>query len=135
MILRRAVILVFLLLLTAGMAEAHRMFVGHQVGVEIFAIYDDGEPAKNADISIYRLNGTTQDYDLYEAGVTDAQGIYKVTLPGKGTGEWRYAISGAGHSEEGYLTVSAERPPSPEAKALGLALLPGLLIGWRVRKR
>lgn len=111
------------------------MFVGHQVGVEIFAIYDDGEPAKNADISIYRLNGTTEDYDLYEAGVTDAQGIYKVTLPGKGTGEWRYAISGAGHSEEGYFTVSAERPPSPEAKALALALLPGLLIGWRVRKR
>jgi len=133
--LRRAVFVALLLLLTAGMGEGHRMFLGHRMSLEIFAIYDDGEPARNADISIYRLNGTTQDYDLYEAGVTDAQGIYKVTLPGKGTGEWRYAISGAGHSEEGYFTVSAERPPSPEAKALALALLPGLLIGWRVRKR
>jgi hypothetical protein len=133
--LRRAVFVALLLLLTAGMGEGHRMFLGHRMSLEIFAIYDDGEPARNADISIYRLNGTTEDYDLYEAGVTDAQGIYKVTLPGKGTGEWRYAISGAGHSEEGYFTVSAERPPSPEAKALALALLPGLLITWRVRKR
>lgn len=133
--MRRAVFVALLLLLTAGMGEGHRMFLGHRMSLEIFAIYDDGEPARNADISIYRLNGTTEDYDLYEAGVTDAQGIYKVTLPGKGTGEWRYAISGAGHSEEGYFTVSAERPPSPEAKALALALLPGLLIGWRVRKR
>jgi nickel transport protein len=133
--LRRAVFVALLLLLTAGMGEGHRMFLGHRMSLEIFAFYDDGEPARNADISIYRLNGTTEDYDLYEAGVTDAQGIYKVTLPGKGTGEWRYAISGAGHSEEGYFTVSAERPPSPEAKALALALLPGLLITWRVRKR
>ncbi len=133
--MRRAVFVALLLLLTAGMGEGHRMFLGHRMSLEIFAIYDDGEPARNADISIYRLNGTTEDYDLYEAGVTDAQGIYKVTLPGKGTGEWRYAISGAGHSEEGYFTVSAERPPSPEAKALALALLPGLLITWRVRKR
>ena len=122
--MRRALILVLLLLLTAGMAEGHRMFVGHRVSLEIFAIYDDGEPARNAEISIYRLNATTETYDLYETGVTDSQGIYTMALPGKGTGQWRYTISGAGHSEEGYLTVSAQRPPSPEGKVLSLALLP-----------
>ena len=53
--MRRALILVLLLLLTAGMAEAHRMFVGHRMTLEIFAIYDDGEPARNADISIYQI--------------------------------------------------------------------------------
>ena len=133
--MRRAVILVLLLLLTAGMAEGHRMFVGHQVTLEIFAIYDDGEPASNAEISIYRLNATTQDYDLYEAGVTDSQGIYMTTLPGKGTGQWRYAISGHGHSEERFIGVSSEKPSSPDMNILTLALLPAALVAWRVKKR
>jgi len=133
--LRRAVIFILLILLTAGMAEAHRMFVGHQVSLEIFAIYDDGEPARNAEIAIYRLNATTQDYDLYEAGATDPQGIYITTLPGKGTGQWRYAISGHGHSEEGFIGVSSEKPSSPDGKLLTLALLPAALIAWRVKKR
>lgn len=111
------------------------MFVGHRVTLEIFAIYDDGEPASNAEISIYRLNATTQDYDLYEAGVTDSQGIYMTTLPGKGTGQWRYAISGHGHSEEGFIGVSSEKPSSPDMNILTLALLPAALIAWRVKKR
>ncbi|MGB3943251.1 MAG: hypothetical protein WBK88_00470 [Methanothrix sp.] len=133
--MRRALILVLLILLTAGMAEAHRMFVGQRVSLEIFAIYDDGEPARNADVMVYRLNATTQDYDLYQEGVTDSQGIYMMTLPGKGTGQWRYAISGHGHSEEGFIGVSSDRPSSPDGKLLTLAILPLALIAWRVKKR
>jgi hypothetical protein len=58
-----------------------------------------------------------------------------MTLPGKGTGQWRYAISGHGHAEEGFIGISSERPSSPDGKLLTLAILPLALIAWRVKKR
>ncbi|MDF0591388.1 hypothetical protein [Candidatus Methanocrinis natronophilus] len=133
--MRRAVILVLLILVTAGMAEAHRMFVGQSVSLEIFAIYDDGEPARKADVMVYRFNATTQNYDLYQEGVTDSQGIYSMTLPGKGTGDWRYKISQHGHAEEGFLSVSTERRLPVEAGIMALALIPAALVARRVKKR
>lgn len=97
-------------LLLAGAASAHRMFVGQQVTVDLFVFYDDGSPAANAEVRLY------QDKEFYAQNITDSTGRFTVTLPGKGTGKWHYEVEGGGHAEKGYINID-NNPPHPNAPA------------------
>ena len=76
-------------LLCGGVASGHNMFVGQRVNVDICAVFENGEPARNADVNIYRYNETCELYEPYNQTVTDSKGMLTVALPGKGTGNWR----------------------------------------------
>lgn len=93
--MRSLILLILLLTLMAGSMTAcgHRMFVGQSLTVGLSAIYDDGEPAAQASVQVFR------DGVLYSQNQTDSKGFFRMTLPGAGTGEWRFVISGDDHEE------------------------------------
>ena len=127
--MRRLIALLLLaMILTAGMASAHRMFVGHRVNVETYAMFDDGTPAQNAPVKVYR-NG-----ELYAENVTDSSGMFALTLPGKGTGEWSFEVSAGGHREETFINISDEKSDAKTAGVAALAVMPLAIIAWRGRK-
>lgn len=114
------------LMLSAGMADAHRMFIGPRVTLDLYAFYDDGTPASNAKVRLY------QDGELFVENVTDAGGKFSVVLPGKGTGKWQYEVLGDGHTEKGFLNIDCSAPV--QAAALGLCLLGPLVLISRKRR-
>lgn len=89
------------LLLFCGAASAHRMFVGQQMTLDLFVFFDDGSPAGNAAVKLY------QEGKLFAENMTDASGRFTVVLPGRGTGEWQYEVSGGGHSEVGSFNINS----------------------------
>lgn len=87
-------LILFLALIAASMtASGHRMFVGQSLTVGISAIYDDGEPAAQASVQVFR------DGDLYSENQTDSTGLFRMALPGTGAGDWRFVVFGEGHEE------------------------------------
>jgi nickel transport protein len=54
-------------------------------------------------------------------------------LPGKGTGNWRYEVSGGGHAEKGYINIDNNEPA--KAAALGLSILGPLILVSRIRRK
>jgi len=93
--LRRFILVMLILALMASSmtASGHRMFVGQSVSIGLSAIYDDGEPAAFASVEVF------QDGVLYSQNQTDSTGFFRVALPGNGTGEWKFVVSGEGHDE------------------------------------
>jgi nickel transport protein len=106
--------LIIAALILAGAASAHRMFVGQQITVNLFVFFDDGSPAANADVKLY------QEGELFAENVTDATGLFTITLPGKGTGNWSYEVEGGGHTEKGAISIN--NTISARAGALGIGL-------------
>lgn len=128
-------LIVLALALGSGTACAHRMFVGQRINVETYAIFDDGSPANNASVKVYRENATSGLCDLYCEDQADSSGKYSLSLPGKGTGSWLFEFSVGGHKEELFITVSDERSDASKAKVAALAMLPVALLAWRGRNK
>lgn len=127
------VLLLLALVLASGPASAHRMFVGQRINVETYAVFDDGSPAQNASVKVYRMNATTGLFELFEEDRADSAGGYSMSLPGKGTGSWLFEVSAGGHKEELFVAISDERPDPSKAGAAALAALPIALFAWRRR--
>jgi nickel transport protein len=126
--LKRILALILLaLLLCAGSASAHRMFVGQRITMDLYVFFDDGSPAANARVKLY------QGDELFAENVTDATGKFTVVLPGKGTGNWRYEVSGGGHSEKGFVNIDNSEPV--KAAAMGMAILGPLVLISRMRRK
>lgn len=119
------VLMVVALLLWAGAASAHRMFVGPQLTLDLYVFFDDGSPAGNADVKLY------SDGKLFAENVTDTSGRFTIVLPGKGTGKWQYEVSGGGHTEKGSINI--DNTPL-QAGALGLSLVGPLPLIRRKRQ-
>ena len=102
------------LLLLAGAASAHRMFVGQQMTLDLFVFFDDGSPASNAEVKIY------SDGKLFADNATDDTGRFTIVLPGKGSGLWRYEVYGGGHEEMGWISIN--NTPL-QATAIGFSLV------------
>ena len=133
--MKRWIALILLaLVLGSGTAGAHRMFVGQRVNVETYAIFDDGSPANDAPVKVYRENATSGLYELYCEDRADSSGKYVLSLPGKGTGRWLFEVSAGGHKEELFITISDERSDASKAKVAALAALPVALFAWRGRR-
>jgi len=126
-------LIILALVLGAGTASAHRMFVGQRITVEACAVFDDGSPANDAPIKVYRENATSGLYELYHENVTDSSGRYELCLPGKGTGNWLFQISSGGHKEEFSLSISDGRSDLLKAGIPALAVLPVALFAWKRR--
>lgn len=120
-------IVLIALLICTGFACGHRMFIGQRITLDLYAIYDDGTPASNADVKIYR------DGVLFAENATDAGGKLSIVLPGKGTGEWQYEVSGGGHTEKGFLSIDGSAPV--QAAALGLALIGPRILVYKKRQK
>lgn len=69
--------------------------------LDLFVFFDDGSPAGNAEVKLY------QDGKLFAENLTDASGRFTVVLPGRGTGQWQYEVSGGGHSEKGSFNINS----------------------------
>jgi len=52
-------ILVLALVLETMPAFGHRMFIGQRVTVDLYAIFDDGEPAKDASVQVSGMGSST----------------------------------------------------------------------------
>lgn len=93
--MRFFIIATLILVLISGSmtASGHRMFLGQSMTVSLSAIYDDGEPAALASVQVFR------DGILYSQNQTDSSGFFRMALPGKGTGDWKFVVSGDGHDE------------------------------------
>jgi hypothetical protein len=93
--LKLFIIATLILVLISGSmtASGHRMFLGQSMTVSLSAIYDDGEPAALASVQVFC------DGILYSQNQTDSTGFFRMTLPGKGTGNWKFVVSGEGHDE------------------------------------
>ena len=93
--MKRFILVMLILALTASSmtASGHRMFVGQSISIGLSAIYDDGEPAAFASVEVFR------DGVLYSQNQTDSTGFFRVALPGNGTGDWKFVVSGEGHNE------------------------------------
>lgn len=134
--MKRWIVLILLaLVLGSGTASAHRMFVGQKINVETYAIFDDGTPANDASVKVYRENATTGLYDLYCEDKADSSGKYSLSLPGKGTGNWRFEFSAGGHNEELSIAISNDRYDASTAKVAALAMLPVTFLVWRGRRK
>jgi hypothetical protein len=134
--MKRWIVLILLaLVLGSGTASAHRMFVGQKINVETYAIFDDGTPANDASVKVYRENATTGLYDLYCEDQADSSGKYALSLPGKGTGNWLIEFSAGGHKEELSIAISDDRYDASTAKAAALAMLPVTFLAWRGRRK
>jgi hypothetical protein len=132
--MKRWIALILLaLVLGSGTASAHRMFVGQRINVETYAVFDDGSPAIDAPVKVYRVNATSGLYELYCEDHADASGKYVLSLPGKGTGSWLFEFSSGGHKEELFITISDERSDASKAGIAALAMLPIALFAWRGR--
>ncbi|HOO54874.1 MAG TPA: hypothetical protein PLY09_01185 [Methanothrix sp.] len=134
--MKRWIVLILLaLVLGSGIASAHRMFVGQKINVETYAIFDDGTPANDASVKVYRESATTGLYDLYCEDKADSSGKYALSLPGKGTGNWLFEFSAGGHKEELSIAISDDRYNTSTAKAAALAMLPVTFLVWRGRRK
>jgi len=120
------ILLVLALILGAMPAFGHRMFIGQRMTVDLTAIYDDGEPASDATVQIFR------DGDLYAENRTDSAGRFSMVLPGKGTGDWKYLVSGGGHEESATISIKNEATTATAAAALALIVVPA---AWMWRRR
>ncbi|OPY51608.1 MAG: hypothetical protein A4E49_02213 [Methanosaeta sp. PtaU1.Bin112] len=100
------------ILLCAGAASGHRMFVGQRMTLDLYVLYDDGSPAGNATVKLY------QDGALFAENVTDAQGKVSFALPGKGTGKWQYVVCHGGHTEMAAINIDSNVPVQAGSSAL-----------------
>ena len=99
-------ILIAAAFLSAGMSCGHKMFVGQRINVDVFGIFEDGQPAQDAKVEIFQYNETDKQYELYNRTNTGSRGMVTVALPGDGAGRWRFDVSVAGHQEETFLNIS-----------------------------
>lgn len=118
--------LVLALIACSMNASGHRMFVGQRMTVSLSAIYDDGEPAADASVKVFR------DGKLFSENRTDSTGFFKMALPGKGTGDWKFVVSGDGHEEVAHFSIKDEGQATAAAMAT-LFILPAAWI-WRRRR-
>lgn len=120
--------LALILLLIAGSmtASGHRMFLGQSMTIGLSAIYDDGEPAAQASVQVFR-NGV-----LYSENQTDSTGFFRLAMPGRGTGDWRFVVSGDGHEEVVELSINDGSRPIVASAALAVAAVP---VAWLWRRR
>lgn len=128
-------LILLVLVLGSGSVSAHRMFVGQRINVETYTIFDDGAPASDASVKVYRENATTGLYDLYCEDRADTSGKYALSLPGKGTGNWLFEFSAGGHKEELSIAISDGRYDASTAKVAALAMLPLTFLVWRGRRK
>ncbi len=126
--LRPIILIALFLLLIAGSmtASGHRMFLGQSMTVSLSAIYEDGEPAAQASIQVFR------DGRLYSQNQTDSTGFFRMALPGKGTGDWKFVVSGDGHEEVIELSINDGSRPIVASAALAIAAVP---VAWLWRRR
>ena len=134
--MKRLIALILLaLVLGAGSASAHRMFVGQRINVETYAMFDDGSPANSVPIKIYRENTTSGLYELHSEDLTDSSGKYSLNLPGKGTGNWLFEITAGGHKEELFINISDTRSEAAKAGIVAAAMVPLAFVAFRGRKK
>jgi hypothetical protein len=55
-----------------------------------------------------------------------------MVLPGKGTGDWKYLVSGGGHEESATISIKNEATTATAAAALALIVVPA---AWMWRRR
>ncbi len=130
------VLLALFMLLCGGVASGHNMFVDQRVNVDIFAVFEGGEPARNADVNIYQYNEACELYEPYNQTVTDSRGMLTVALPGRGTGNWRFDVSCAGHKKKLFINISTDRPETKKTGVVAAAaVLPIAFVIWRRRNK
>jgi hypothetical protein len=117
--------LVLALIVCSMNAAGHRMFVGQRMTVSLSAIYDDGEPAAGASVQVFR------DSALFSENKTVSTGFFQMVLPGKGTGDWKFVVSGDGHEEATHFSIKDEG----QATAATIAALFFLPAAWIWRRR
>jgi hypothetical protein len=126
--LRWLVILALILALVACNmnASGHRVFVGQKMTVTLSAVYDDGDPASDASVQVFR------DGVLYSENKTNPAGVFSMVLPEKGVvGDWRFVVSCDRHEKETHFSIRDDGRATTAA-AMGLLILPAAWI-WRRR--
>ncbi|MHC1631020.1 MAG: hypothetical protein ACXQT4_01805 [Methanotrichaceae archaeon] len=118
-------ILILALLLIAGTSTAHRMLLGYKVNeLQLNTIYDDGTPAQDAHIDIYK------DGKLYAEGMTDSSGSYIFRPEGEKVGDLTFVSSSVGHRAELALNMEEKNDenemPLPMRVVAGFGYLIGL---------
>jgi hypothetical protein len=128
--LRFLILITMILVLIAGSmtASGHRMFLGQSMTVSLSAIYDDGEPAALASVQVFR------DGVLHSQNQTDSTGFFRMALPGKGTGDWKFVVSGEGHEEVIEYSINDGSRTNVASAAMALIALPAAWI-WRRRSQ
>ncbi|HOO54875.1 MAG TPA: hypothetical protein PLY09_01190 [Methanothrix sp.] len=124
---RLLVVLVLALLFSAGTSSAHRMLIGYQIKeVQLNTIYDDGTPAQEAEIEVYK------DGELYAEGVTDSTGSFTFEpKSGDKIEDMTFVSYSVGHRAELSLSqdgedATSEELPLPMKAAAGLGYLLGI---------
>ena len=139
-------LIVAALLAWCSPALAHRLHVEAKLTddhVRVEAYYDDDTPAQEAKITV-RLGD-----QLIAEGRTDDKGVWTCPLPKPGA--YTIRAQSAGHADTKTLSVpepaqaAIEPPPEDDRSsrtrtrwarlAIGLAIIGGLWLGWRVTRR
>jgi len=102
--------------------------VGQKMTLDLVAMFDDGTPATDAIVEIYR------DGELYAKNTTDGSGKFSLILPGRGTGEWRFVVSGGGHSEAYKMSIQSSNETGLAA-FLAVLMIPAVWICRRGGRR
>lgn len=99
-------ILIAATFLSTGLGCGHKMFVGQRINIDVFGVFEDGQPAQDAKVDIYLYNETGKLYELFNRTTTGSRGMATVSLPENGAGRWRFDVSVAGHQDRTFLNIS-----------------------------
>ena len=117
------IVLIVVLLLAVGTADAHRMLLGYKVNeLQLKAMYDDGTPAQGVEIEVYR-----DGMPVYN-GTTDENGEFPFSPDGD-LEALSFIGSSAGHRAELSLSPGDEKTKAEMPLAARIAAGLGYLLG------
>jgi len=120
-------------LMTAERAIAHGVKIEHKStpAIEVTAIYDSGEPMKNAQVTVYPPNSD----NAWTKGTTNDQGKFNFVPDSSQAGNWEVKIRQAGHGGivvvpvgEGAIANSSEPAPTAATTTKGTSFTPLQLL-------
>jgi len=138
---------IVILILVAGSAGAHRLYIDYRIGkIEIESFYGGGSPCQDAIVKVYNNKE-----ELLQEGKTDKEGKYSFS-PVIGVNEYKIIVEPThmpGHRAERIVNlkaidvskVKAEELPLFSKVLAGFGWLAGIAgasmayIGWREKKK
>lgn len=142
-----AILTTIILILAAGSAGAHRLYIDWRIGgIEIESFYGGGAPCQDAVVKVYSSKG-----ELLREGKTDKEGKYSFS-PLIGVNEYKVIVEAThlpGHRAEKIVNLKGADISKEKERKLpllfrvfaGLGYLLGIAgagmayIGWREKKK